>query len=1009
MKIGTLGIRNIASIESADIDFGSGPLGEASLFLICGETGAGKTTILDCITLALYGQTPRYDGARKKNPEEVGGYAFNDARQLVRRGASSASATLTLIGNDGKPYTATWAVEAVSRGANKGKLKSKTWTWRDDSPGGITWTAVEECEKAARNAVGFEFEQFCRTSMLAQGQFTKFLLGSDDEKAEILEKLTDTSKFSELGRAIGAKYAALETDIKILEAQIEQMAGLGDDRLEVERRIRELGDLIADVEARGQDASAKMRWLRLRDELEANETEVRNRLFAAFAALRALETKTVEDTAAAKARRDAARSFLDAHADRAAMYESAGVVLQNLADVRRARSEKASAEAERTNWQRALPGLEVQVGERKAARDKAEQAVAVAMEAIAAEEKTLESMDRAGVQAGRNAAERRRGDLRGLRARMDGVEKLSANVVAREATLSGRWRELAAVEATLPGLQSEMESARAAAAQARKQRDDQKKLVDDGIEKLVSDLQVGDTCPVCGHRIETLHAEGHFKALFQRLDDECEKAETECKGRERLHGKAAASAEALRKSIEAESKQLLDAKEGIVRERGEIAGAAGRLGLADAAPERVQAAMDVCEKDIKAFDGKLAEIGAQDGRLRKLRKDLESLRKSLDKAGGALADAEKAVADSRKRIDIQQATIESSATRAKEKLADVAARVALPGWMELWERDAAKVEADFRASAAEYAERKAGLPQLERDLVELEKAGARIAERIRDAESKVAGLSDVASGATAAESTAQVEGLLGRFEEVERARKRHAETRPEGMSDADAEESLAGLCASLKAEEGELIAERGRCQQRIKDDDQRAAERREKGEELDRLRAMRDEWHPIHAHFGDGDGKKIRREIQSYVLANVLVKANHFLRQLSDRYELSCKMLTLSVTDAFEGGVVRPVNTLSGGEQFLVSLALALGLAGMNDTGLGVDMLLIDEGFGTLSAEHLNSAMEALESLNAITGSRKVGVISHVERLRERIRTHIEVTRNGHDPSEVKVVSSGAF
>ena len=121
----------------------------------------------------------------------------------------------------------------------------------------------------------------------------------------------------------------------------------------------------------------------------------------------------------------------------------------------------------------------------------------------------------------------------------------------------------------------------------------------------------------------------------------------------------------------------------------------------------------------------------------------------------------------------------------------------------------------------------------------------------------------------------------------------------------------------------------------------------------------------------------------------------------------SCEGLMLSVIDADEGYAVRPVNTLSGGEQFLVSLSLALGLAGMNDSGLSVDMLLIDEGFGTLSGEYLNSAIEALERLNALTGTRKVGVISHVERLRERIKTHIEVTRNGHDPSTVKVVPRG--
>jgi len=112
------------------------------------------------------------------------------------------------------------------------------------------------------------------------------------------------------------------------------------------------------------------------------------------------------------------------------------------------------------------------------------------------------------------------------------------------------------------------------------------------------------------------------------------------------------------------------------------------------------------------------------------------------------------------------------------------------------------------------------------------------------------------------------------------------------------------------------------------------------------------------------------------------------------------------VRDAFEGGVERPVNTLSGGEGFLVSLALALGLAGVNERKLGVDMLFIDEGFGTLSGEHLDRAVESLESLNALCGCRKVGVISHVERLREKIRTHVEVTREGHDPSVVRVVAA---
>ena len=133
--------------------------------------------------------------------------------------------------------------------------------------------------------------------------------------------------------------------------------------------------------------------------------------------------------------------------------------------------------------------------------------------------------------------------------------------------------------------------------------------------------------------------------------------------------------------------------------------------------------------------------------------------------------------------------------------------------------------------------------------------------------------------------------------------------------------------------------------------------------------------------------------------------ANKRLSKLTDRYLLAYADIEsdLTVSDLYQGSITRSVKTLSGGESFIVSLALALSLADMASKNVKLECLFIDEGFGTLDAETLETALETLEKLQSET-SRTIGVISHVDSLKERISTQVRVQKNNLGHSVISVV-----
>ncbi|KXF82557.1 AAA family ATPase [Enterovibrio coralii] len=192
----------------------------------------------------------------------------------------------------------------------------------------------------------------------------------------------------------------------------------------------------------------------------------------------------------------------------------------------------------------------------------------------------------------------------------------------------------------------------------------------------------------------------------------------------------------------------------------------------------------------------------------------------------------------------------------------------------------------------------------------------------------------------------------------------------------------------------QLVKRSGELSQALASDKQRRENQQSLFAEIERLRAAYDDIQYLHSLIGSQKGDKFRKFAQGLTLDNLVYLANKQLDRIHGRYQLNRKQgegLELSVLDTWQGDIERDTKTLSGGESFLVSLALALALSDLVSHKTSIDSLFLDEGFGTLDSETLDVALDALDNLNA--SGKMIGVISHIEAMKERIPTQLKVTK----------------
>jgi exonuclease SbcC len=219
------------------------------------------------------------------------------------------------------------------------------------------------------------------------------------------------------------------------------------------------------------------------------------------------------------------------------------------------------------------------------------------------------------------------------------------------------------------------------------------------------------------------------------------------------------------------------------------------------------------------------------------------------------------------------------------------------------------------------------------------------------------------------------------------------------------EEELQTQLEQLRQQQDELSQQLGGVQVQLEKDAELRQNQRTLTDQIEKQQQEHRRWASLSELIGSADGTKFSRFAQSLTLAHLVNLANRHLQKLSDRYQLQKRQgacVEMDIVDRYQADAVRSLESLSGGETFLVSLALALGLSDLARRNHPIDSLFIDEGFGTLDADTLDTALAALETLQA--GGKTIGIISHVEALKERLTTQIQVRKNDSGNSTLAVI-----
>ena len=954
MKILAIRLKNLTSIEgTVEVDFTAEPLHSAGIFAISGPTGAGKSTLLDALCLALYDKAPRFaTSVESVNLADVGDNQINqsDVRNLLRRGTSDGYAEVDFLGIDGRRYRSRWSVRRT-RNKISGSLQPQTLEVKElDTEKEFQGTKKELLIQLVE-LVGLTYEQFTRTVLLAQNDFATFLKSKGAAKAELLEKLTGTGVYSRISQEVYARNKAAQEEVTLIQNRMNVIELMPEEELLALQKEKEL---LAEKRVTGIKLLAEqneqlnvVRSLKMQEDLwkkkQQEEQEEQARLKMLQGALASQEEGLVHFKAQWEAIQPDLKKARQLDVQIQSQQDSYTQSKQML--------QSANKQVSEQEQKMRMATEQLQVSYSSLNRLLNHVGIEEALQLEQVEEILRQEADK--LTAGINTNEERL-----LRLNSFGYPLLTEEQMKLQKELT-RQQNIRQLTETQTKTKAEIERLEKETTDCLKQLTEQetalkvtqrlyenaRMAVGKDVKALRQQLQEGEACPVCGSTAHPYHQEQEVvDTLFRSIEQEYNAAVANCQQNNN-------------RSIVLQRdwthQKMVDGQ------IGEQLAALYKAGIDAGNEEQIQHRLTELAERILEYRNLYAEWQRSDEEIKKMRAHCEALRENVSLCRLAMQK----VSSAKEQLLLLQNT--ASAEQKRFEVIEKALNVLRQERSQL-----------LKGKSADEAE--AAVAKREKELnLALEKAR----KEVEAVHNRLSGLQGEMKQITLA-----IGELQEQYKKIESPEQLPEIIKKQQEENLNTERTFSTMEARLLQQaKNKLTVE-------------------QIAKELAEKQTIAERWAKLNKLIGSADGAKFKVIAQSYTLNLLLLHANKHLSYLSKRYKLQQvpDTLALQVIDCDMCDEIRTVYSLSGGESFLISLALALGLSSLSSNNLKVESLFIDEGFGSLDAESLRTAMEALEQLQM--QGRKIGVISHVQEMSERISVQVQVHKKVNGKSVLTVV-----